>query len=100
MAAKVKEHPLYNKGDLVKVSFDSISMYWLDTDNEDGTGYGIIVGRTSSWYEAYESKTRTNDPFNDGTRFWNNVNYCTYRVMMVGTGDFEWVGPDNLELVS
>jgi hypothetical protein len=96
--SKAKEYRVYKKGDLVKVRFDGPTMYWLDSDTPDDSGYGLIVGRTHSWYEAYR-QTR-DDPSDDGTRFWDNVNYSPYRVMMCDTGMFEWVSPENLELVS
>jgi hypothetical protein len=97
--AKAKEYPAYNKGDLVKVSFHGYGYYWMhDDESPADDAYGLIVGRTQSWYEAYE-QTR-DDPNNDGTRYWDNVNYSPYRVMMCDTGQFEWVSPENLELVS
>ncbi len=99
MAAKAKEYPLYNKGDLVKVSFNGYGYYWMHADEApDNDEYGLIVGRTRSWYEAYD-QTR-NDPDIEGTRYWDNANYSPYRVMMCNTGQFEWVSPENLELVS
>ena len=96
---KAKEYPPYKVGDLVRVSFTGYWAQWMDDDgDEDGVGYGLIVGRTHSWYEAYEQAR--DDPDNDGTRYWDNVNYSPYRVMMCDSGNYEWVSPENLELVS
>ena len=99
--AKAKEYPTYKVGDLVKLNFTGPAYYsneWLHAEtSEEWDGYGIVIGRSNSWYEAYE-EARGNDA--TGTRYWDSVNYCPYKVLMCSTGQVEWVGPESLELIS
>lgn len=81
--------PTYKVGDLVKIydtRYDAAAKY---------VEYGLVVGCTIPWDEAYEL-TKTDD--DSGTRYWNNANYSPYHVMMLGTrigwNRLEWVSPE------
>jgi len=56
----------------------------------------LIVGKTDSWYEAFEESKQEAD---DGvTHYWDNVNYSPYRVLMCGSHEMEWISPEHMEL--
>ena len=86
--------PTYSVGDLVKIR--ASNYYYWDGPRESvvSGSYGLVVGKTNSWYEAYE-EARTDD--RGGTRYWDNVNYSPYRVWICGTNDFEWISPEYME---
>ena len=87
------EKPTYQVGDLVRVK-DAIYHY-LDVSESFPGGIGLVVGKTDSWYEAFE---QTRDDADDTkTHYWDNVNYSPYRVLMWGSHDMEWVSPEHLE---
>tara|TARA_R110000824_G_scaffold294258_3_gene482609 strand:+ start:1212 stop:1502 length:291 start_codon:yes stop_codon:yes gene_type:complete len=87
----------YNVGDLVRLKDDTL-LYW-DTSSAKGCPeYGLVVGRTIPWDKAY-NLTKTDD--DSGTRYWNNVNYAPYHVMVVGEKKkLEWISPEYMELIS
>ena len=95
---KEKEHRVeYSIGDLVRLKDDSL-LYWDSSSAKGCPEYGLVVGRTIPWQEAYKL-TLTDD--DSGTRYWNNVNYAPYRVMVVGEKNkLEWVSAEYMELIS
>jgi hypothetical protein len=95
-----KEHRMeYNVGDLVKVRQAYDYNHVFDIGKRDTYTYGIVIGKTKRWWEAYEL---AQEKFTDGkTRYWDNVNYAPYHVLLVGQSrDREWVSPEYMELIS
>jgi hypothetical protein len=85
--------PTYSIGDLVRVL--PTTYYYLDSADTFPGGIGLIIGKTDSWYEAFEeSKQEADDTV---THYWDNVNYSPYKVLMCGSHDKEWVSPEHLE---
>ena len=89
---------VYDVGDLVRINDETIH-YAIGAP--EYSEYGLVVGRTIPWDEAYKL-TKTDD--DSGTRYWNNVNYSPYHVMMIGVkagcSRLEWVSPEYMELIS
>ena len=95
---QVDEFPQYDVGDLVKIySNQRIYWEWYDYDEAEEE-YGIVLGRTHSWYEAYKQARDSCDE-DGGTRYWDNVNYAPYKVMTL-SGNVEWVSPEHMQLIS
>lgn len=93
-----KEYRTYYKaGDLVKVSFSENP--WYKVEEEEQEGIGLVICRTNSWYEAYKDFIRSSDP-DKQIRYWDNVNYAPYKVLMCKTHEFEWVSPEHMKLIS
>lgn len=85
----------YEVGDLVRIQDKYAKDYshFLDKTQE----YGIVVGRTIPWHEAYEMAQDDDD---SPTRYWDNVNYAPYHVMVLGEKrKLEWVSPEYMELI-
>ena len=99
---KSKEHKMdYSVGDLVKVQVHPYELVF-DTEKKDKYIYGLVVGKTSSWWQAYEQEQAKFNEYADGkTRYWDNVNYAPYHVMLVGKErSMEWVSPEYMEFIS
>tara|TARA_Y100000310_G_scaffold143912_1_gene143250 strand:+ start:635 stop:940 length:306 start_codon:yes stop_codon:yes gene_type:complete len=94
----------YEIGDLVKIedryNLDDSHPYAGEypstyTPKKKLPAYGLVVGKTVAWHEAYE------DDDHAGTRYWDNVSYSPYHVMLLGvTQVMEWVSPEFMELIS
>jgi len=104
---EIKEYPEYGVGDLVKIYDGHQRYYWRwhgeDEDLEEET-YGIVIGRTLSWYEAYKETTIADanvysEATKIGSMYWDNVNYAPYKVMTLN-GNVEWVSPEHMTLIS
>ena len=97
-----KEYKMdYSVGDLVKVQVHPYDMVF-NNEKRDKHMYGLVVGRTSSWWQAFKQEQARSDMYADGkTRYWDSVNYAPYHVMLVGKErSMEWVSPEYMELVS
>jgi nucleoside phosphorylase len=84
----------YKIGDLVRVK--ETTYYYMDETETFPENLGIIVGQTSSWYEAFEHSREDID--DTKTHYWDNVNYSPYRVLMCGSHELEWVSEEHMEL--
>jgi len=84
---------LYKVGDLVKVK--EATYHYMDISETFPGGMGLVVGRTDSWYEAYEQTKQ--QPDLSKTHYWDNVNYSPYRVLMCGSHEMEWISPEHME---
>ena len=91
---KANEHRVYKVGDLVRVK--ETTYYYLDSVDVFPSGIGLVVGKTDSWYEAFE--TTRDDADDTKTHYWDNVNYSPYRVLMCGSNQMEWISPEHMEL--
>jgi len=85
----------YKVGDLVRIK--EATYYYLDVSETFPGGYGLVVGKTDSWYEAWERQT-TEEAVSTQTHYWDNVNYSPYRVLMCGSHELEWISPEHMEL--
>ncbi len=94
---QVDEYPTYKVGDLVRLyGGKSARFYWDWSDYDDmEESYGVVMGRTESWVEAYNEAKNSGD---EGTRYWDNVNYAPYKVLTIER-TVEWVGPEHMELI-
>ena len=89
-----EERVVYEVGDLVRIQ-DKYAKDYSHTQE-----YGIVVGRTIPWHEAYELADTVYDD-DSGPRYWNDVNYAPYHVMVLGEKrKLEWVSHDYMELIS
>ena len=96
---------IYEVGDLVKIqdkyNLDGSHPYANEYSSQplhfSAPVYGLVVGKTITWHEAYE-RTRTED--DSGTRYWDNANFSPYHVMLLGPKQkMEWVSPEYMELI-
>jgi len=94
----------YEIGDLVKIqdkyNLDDSHPYaneyptTLSSLKERLPAYGLVVGKTVAWHDACGVGLKQ-------TRYWDNVNYSPYHVMMLGVKQtMEWVSPEFMELIS
>jgi len=90
-----KKKPQYKVGDLVRIKETTYT--YLDVSETFPESMGIIIGQTSSWYEAFE---RSHIEIEDEakTHYWDNVNYCPYQVLMCGSHELEWISEEHMEL--
>jgi len=84
----------YKVGDLVKIK--PTTYYYLDVSETFPGGMGLVVGKTDSWYEAFEQSRQDADETQ--THYWDSVNYAPYRVLMCGSNEMEWISPEHMEL--
>ena len=95
---RVDEFPSYSVGDLVKLySGHTYYWEWYGHDEDPAETYGIVIGRSESWYQSYKESRKSDD--GEGTRYWDNVNYTPYKVMTI-EGRIEWVSPEHMKFIS
>jgi hypothetical protein len=98
---------VYEVGDLVKIqdkyaldrSHPYANEYNLPSHQTNPVTYGLVVGRTIPWHEAYNVAGTVYED-DSPTRYWDNVNYAPYHVMVLGEKrKLEWVSPEYMELI-